>query len=884
MDAANQTVAVVPATESGLVRAHGLAALAMVLYSALLGLSVALKFHWPEFLGSEPWLTWGRLRYGHTQGIFFGWLGNAFLMFLYHAVPRLAGRPVFSRRLGWALFVTWNFLVVIPGWLLVMAGISQPLEWAEFPIITDVFVVLAFVLMVVQFVVPFFRTRLAELYVSSWYLIGAIVFTLLAYPVGNFVPELVPGARGASYSGLWIHDAVGLFVTPFAVAMAYFVIPVATGKPIYSHFLSMLAFWMLFFIYPLNGTHHFIFSSLPMEAQVGAIVASVYLGMDVVLNVSNQLLSLKGSGDVVARDVALRFTWVGIVAYLIVSLQGSFQALMPVNRVVHFSDWVIGHSHLAMIGFASFASIGGMLHVWKRTPGARYNARAANWSFWLLAVGLLLMVVDLTAAGVVQGQLWQAEAPWMDSVRASHVFWVSRSLAAVPLLAGFLALGLGMLTGPVGVAAPAAATAETAQAEELFEKIVEGADGALPWFKSAYVLTGVAGVGFFLLSFVVLAVWPNQSLEQQVAATQPSGLPPLSASEARGRAIYGREGCVNCHSQLVRSTLDDVRRFGRPSAAWETEQEYPQLWGTRRVGPDLARESGRRPRDWQLTHLWNPRFVVPDSMMPAYPWLFDGGPRRPTQEGLDLAAYLDWLGRDARLAGITEQSVAGLLSPAEEERMGIFCDCAVPRTPGPAPLFTSDLPVAEQARFERRGRAAFTHHCAGCHGTAGKGDGPAALSLLPAPRDLSSASFADPALSQALWQGVAGSSMPGWHELSVTELRALAIYVRSLAVGPPPANKQRPLVEQERDQARKLYAKNCATCHGAQGKGDGIGAAALAPPPTNFHQVRPAAHYAEAVLERGVPGTAMPPWTGRLSPAERRLLARYVRSFVGQAP
>src|SRR6516162_3453870 len=142
----------VPATESGLIRAHGLAALAMVVYSALLGLTVALKFHWPDFLGDQAWLTWGRLRYGHTQGIFFGWLGNAFLAFVYYAIPRLTGRPVTSRGLGWLLFAAWNLGVVVPGHILVQAGYSQPLEMAEFPIVTDVFVMLAFVLMVVQFV------------------------------------------------------------------------------------------------------------------------------------------------------------------------------------------------------------------------------------------------------------------------------------------------------------------------------------------------------------------------------------------------------------------------------------------------------------------------------------------------------------------------------------------------------------------------------------------------------------------------------------------------------------------------------------------------------------------------------------------------------------
>ncbi len=855
----------------------------MVVYTVLLGLTVALKFHWPDFLGDASWLTWGRLRYGHTQGVFFGWLGNAFLTFFYHAVPRLAGRPVTSRALGWLVFVVWNFFVVIPGWVLVQAGFSQPLEWAEFPMVIDLFVVLAFVLMAIQFVLPFLRRGVSDLYVSGWYIIGGIVFTLFAYPVGNFVPEFVPGAQGATYSGLWIHDAVGLYVTPFAVAILYFVIPTVTGRPIYSHFLSMLAFWMLFFIYPLNGTHHFLFSSIPMEAQIGAIVASVYLGMTVVLNVSNLLLSLKGSAGVVARDVPLRFVWVSIVAYLAVSLQGSMQALMPFNRFVHFTDWVIGHSHLAMIGFASFAAVGGLLHIWKQTAGLRYNAGAANWAFWLLAIGLFLMVADLTIAGMVQGQLWQSESPWVESVAASQPYWITRSLAGLTVLAGFGALCVAMLTGPLGQESGVRGQESETGASMSPDPCPLIPDPSLRWLKSAYVLTGVAGLGCFLYSFVVLAVWPNQTLEADIAASRPPGLPPLSASELRGRAIYGREGCLNCHSQLVRSTVHDVRRFGPPSQAWETAEEFPQLWGTRRIGPDLARESGKRSRDWHLTHLWNPRWVVPESNMPAHPWLFDDSPLQPTQEALDLVAYLDSLGRDARLAGTLERSPALKMDPAEEERMGIFCDCAIPRTAGPAVLLSTDLPSAERTRFERRGAALFARHCDGCHGPTGKGDGPATVSLLPAPRDLTRAHFSDAALSRALWEGVRGSSMPGWHELPANDLRALAAYVQSLEAERPQAPPAPALSREEQVGAAKLYLKNCAMCHGPQGRGDGAAAGALAPKPTAFLQQRPSLAYAEDVLALGVPGTAMPPWRDRLDAAERRLLANYVRSLYQPA-
>src|ERR1700684_848331 len=317
--------------EARLVYAHGLAAIVTLLISVAFGILASVKLIAPDLAGDSPWLTWGRLRYDHTQGIMLGWLGNAFFAFLYHAVPLLTGRRVTSVKLGQWIFGLWNFAIVAPGWVLVLAGFSQPLEWAEFPLVIDAFVVLALLLVAIQFLPPFFSRGLEDLYVSSWYIIGALVFTLVAYPMGNFVPELVPGARGAAFSGLWIHDAVGLFVTPLAVAILYFVIPASTRRPIYSHFLSMLGFWLLFFLYPLNGTHHYIFSVIPMSAQIGAITASTLLGVDVIIVVTNLFFSLRGTGWF-PRDIALRFVSTSTMLYLIVSIEGSLQAQMSVNQ------------------------------------------------------------------------------------------------------------------------------------------------------------------------------------------------------------------------------------------------------------------------------------------------------------------------------------------------------------------------------------------------------------------------------------------------------------------------------------------------------------------------------------------------------------------------
>ena len=440
----------VPRVDTTLVHAHGIAALVTLLISVTFGILVAFQLVYPDLGAGTPWLSWGRLRYSHTQGIMLGWLGNAFFAFLYHAVPILSGRPVTSPSLGRWLFAFWNFAVMVPGWTLVLSGVSQPLEWAEFPLVVDAVVVLSLLMAVVQFLPPFFTRGLEYLYVSSWYIIGGLVFTLLAYPMGNIVPELVAGASGAAFSGLWIHDAVGLFVTPLALAIIYFVIPAATGRPIYSHFLSMLGFWLLFFLYPLNGTHHYVFSVIPMSAQLTAVTASALLGVDVIIVVTNLLLSLRGAG-VIPKDPGLRFVATGTYFYLIVSIQGSLQAQMSVNQAVHFTDWVVAHSHLAMLGFASFAAAGGLVHAWQRIPWARYNARAINYAYWLVVAGLLLMVVDLTIAGLVQGRLWADGAPWAESVAASRVYWVIRAHGSSWLVAGgFISLLVGLTTGPRG--------------------------------------------------------------------------------------------------------------------------------------------------------------------------------------------------------------------------------------------------------------------------------------------------------------------------------------------------------------------------------------------------------------------------------------------------
>lgn len=866
--------------ESVLVRAHSLAAFANLMLAVVFGILVSLQFVAPDLFGSLlP--SWGRLRYAHTQGIMLGWLGNAFLAFLYYAVPILSGRPVFNRSLGLILFALWNFAVMVPGIILVLMGVSQPLEWAEFPLVVDFVVIITFVLAAVQFLPPFFSRHFENLYVSSWYIIGALVFTLLSYPMGNFVPELVPGAAGAAFSGLWIHDAVGLFVTPLALAILYFVVPATTGKPIYSHFLSMLGFWGLFFIYPLNGIHHYIYSAIPMDAQMAAILASFLLGVIVVIVVSNLMLSMRGAG-LFPRDIALRFASTGIAFYLLVSLQGSLQADMSLNQLTHFTDWVIGHSHLAMLGFATFSAIAGIVHAWQRLPKASYNLKYLNWSYWLLTVGITVMVVDLTVAGLIQGGLWLEGAPWIESIRAAQPYWLVRTLSAVPISLGFICLIVGLVTGVDGLAIKPAEVSikESGGALNKDSSLVSGKDSVTPVARPlralqfSYLVASVAGVGFFVLSVTLLGVLPFQELEKQSAALAPAQALGLSPSEVRGKAVYASEGCAYCHTQQIRYTEADMERFGAPSLAWEGRMDYPHMLGTRRIGPDLARTAYTRPAQWHLVHLFAPRSVVPESIMPSYPQFFEGSPLKPKQKALDLVAYLETLGRERELAW-PEGDALGAEKTTNKMAQMSFNAPELNAHPARTRPFDEapELPAASNPVLASE---LWALNCSGCHGDQGKGDGQAAAWLAPKPINLNQHEYAPDLIADILWNGVHGSSMPAWRDLSLSHLAELAAHVGSLSEVETTFASREIL-----EFGESVFKTHCAECHGDNGDGNGFAARSLPIPirPSDFTRERLTHAESLRVLRSGIAGTAMAPWGDRLTSADMEAVSHYLRSL-----
>lgn len=414
------------------------------------------------------------------------------------------------------------------------------------------------------------------------------------------------------------------------------------------------------------------------------------------------------------------------------------------------------------------------------------------------------------------------------------------------------------------------------------ERIPPPADraDARGWFGYAYLLIFLAGLGFFLLSYVALAVLPGLRLTEKMESVPRSDIPLYTASELRGRRIYASLGCALCHTQQVRFLPADVRRWGAPTAAWETRYDYPQVWGTRRIGPDLARETRVRSKDWQLTHLYNPQSVVPDSIMPGFPWLFDGRPDRPTSAATDLLAYLRTLGRARANDGkrITDDTRDSGMDPAM--LMQITNLCAAPFINPQQARADDALPVlgkqtASRNALHARGRTLYAQNCAGCHGAKGDGLGPAALGLTPKPTNLRLHRYSAAGLAQPLWNGVAGTSMPAWRDLPAADLASLIVYVQTLHEGSdehsrPPA----PLLA----RGAAVYAGHCIACHGVEGDGKGSAARAYLPRPANFTTVQPDTARIVQVLNEGVPGTGMPTWPD-LAPSDKEAVTVFVRTL-----
>lgn len=372
----------------------------------------------------------------------------------------------------------------------------------------------------------------------------------------------------------------------------------------------------------------------------------------------------------------------------------------------------------------------------------------------------------------------------------------------------------------------------------------------------------VAGIGFFVLSFVAMGVGPWLYLDQQFAnEPRAAGFKNPYKDESgeltaigRGRAVYIAEGCWHCHSQFVRPVAGEEFRYGPRSQAWEAMFDVPHLYGTRRIGPDLAREAGRRSDDWHLAHLWNPRSTVPASLMPSYPWLFEkqGEQWVANEKATDLVAYLQHLGVHFK----------------EDVRAQVW----------PKRVTVSGAPTRTSLQAQR-GKQLFENYCTGCHGADGKGLGLAKDFLTPSASDLTTRFLPREEVFRVLFMGSEGTAMPSFAELTEKDLWAIAQHVSDLGTGArEPSLAQ--INEARVARGRQVYNDaGCTTCHGVDGKVP-ANMESLRPAPKHFSDRLYSPEYTKLAIRQGRPGTTMAGYASdRISDADLEALSAYLASL-----
>ena len=432
--------------ERGLVKGHLIAAVTWLAIAMFAGLFYSLQLlqHWP--LPKIEVLSPGRIRMIHTNLIAFGFLTNAFFAMLCWTVPRLTGQRLASPWLGKAILGAWN-LIVLATFVGLHLGEAQAVEWGETPVWVDPLVVVGAILVWIQFYTPIVKTKERSLYVSLWYFTAGFIWLGLTYIMGNFFPQyLVAGNAAGPLLGLYIHDLVGLWVTPMGWGMMYFFVPIILRKPIWSHALSLVGFWGLAFFYPLQGVHHFLGSPIPMFAQYSAVVSTIAIEIVVTTVVINFFMTWRGSEGSLRESIPIRWFWLGALNYFITCLQCAFQVTLTFQQVIHFTDWVVGHAHLVMFGVFSFWIYGMIEHLWPKLTGHEWWSPALrSWSFWLSALGLGAMFLTLTASGLIEGFMSMHLVPRETILATVRPFWLVRTITGLSILAGFSCLVFNMV-------------------------------------------------------------------------------------------------------------------------------------------------------------------------------------------------------------------------------------------------------------------------------------------------------------------------------------------------------------------------------------------------------------------------------------------------------
>jgi len=655
------------------------ASIAWGIVGMTVGVIVALQLAWwPANIG--PWLTFGRLRPLHTNAVIFAFVGNMMFAGVYHSASRLLKakvHPVLTAIHFWG----WQ-LIIVAAALTLPLGLTQGKEYAELIWPIDIAVAVIWLIFGANFTWMLTKRREKHLYVSIWFYIATILTITVLYVVNNLqLPYSATGSYGV-FAGVqdglvqwWYgHNAVAFFLTTPILGIMYYYVPKAADRPVYSYRLSIIHFWSLIFLYIWAGPHHLLNTTLPDWAQSLGMVFSLMLWAPSWGGMVNGLLTLRGAWDKLRTDPVLKFFAAAISFYGMATFEGPMLSIRTVSELAHYTDWIISHVHGGTLGWNGFMAAGMFYWLIPQLYGTKlYSTRAANWHFWISTFGIVLYMAAMYISGVTQGLMWRAEAAgggllypsFVETVQAVVPLYWARMIGGLLYLVGFIMMAWNLvMTARQGrvvmatVRAPASRGSEPVPWKAVMLSplvILVAAVGAvlavsvvvnqiagltLAFMAFAIVLLGAVyiqakrttqqvhhqleGTGLVFTALITIAILIGgvaeilPSVAMGMTERDTTRQQPYTALELEGRDIYVAEGCYTCHSQMIRPFAWESARYGAVSTTDDSIWDRPFQWGSKRTGPDLAREGNRYPNLWHYHHMIDPRIITPGSVMPSY--------------------------------------------------------------------------------------------------------------------------------------------------------------------------------------------------------------------------------------------------------------------------
>jgi len=605
----------------------------------LVGLIAASQLAFPQFFNDYlgfSFLSFGRIRPLHTNAVIFAFVGNGIFMGVYYSLQRLLKARMWSDKLSALNFWGWQFIILCAVITLPL-GITSGKEYAELEWWIDILITILWVVFGLNMFMTILNRRVKHLYVAIWFYIATFVTVAILHIFNSFELPIsffksyswYAGVQDALVQWWYGHNAVAFFLTTPYLGLMYYFVPKAANRPIYSYRLSIIHFWALIFLYIWAGPHHLLYTSLPDWAQSLGVAFSIMLLAPSWGGMLNGLLTLRGAWDRVRDDVMLKFMVVALTCYGMATFEGPLLSLKNVNMISHFTDWTIAHVHIGGLGWNGMMTFGMLYWLFPKMFRTKlYSKKLANQHFWIATLGIILYAIPMYIAGFVQGLMWQDFKPngmlenpeFLETQIALAPYYVLRAIGGLLFISGAVMMFYNLVkTAKMGNFQ----ADEPAEAADLRVAPEKAHAGKAYWHRAIEKRP----VRMMIVSIIVVAIGgmveiiPTMIVKSNIKTID--SVHPYTALELEGRDLYVREGCYNCHSQMVRPLRFETERYGEYSKAGEFVYDHPFQWGSKRTGPDLAREGGKRDNVWHYRHMHDPKNISPGSVMPAYTWMFE---------------------------------------------------------------------------------------------------------------------------------------------------------------------------------------------------------------------------------------------------------------------